>query len=191
MSSKNGDGAMVGLKVIRHFVGLLWIGAFVWGVVSLFRGDWAGVGICALLWVVLGLVFGGLHRSLERTEFQAAIGYLSDVSLAVALGDWESALDSSSKSVRVMESSFTRDRGQLHMAGPFAITLCGHAVLLGAVGRPGEADVVFDRVIPMLRTLRSTSPEVPQVLSIAEELHDSFPSTFEFQEVARVFHSFA
>lgn len=181
---------MAGMKVLRNIVGLPWIGVFIWGIVSLFRGDWAGFGIAAVLWVVLGIIFGVVHSALQRAEVQTASAHMSDIALAVSFGDWASALDSSSRSVRIMESSFTRDRGQKEMAGPLAITLVGHAVLLGAVGRREEANDALDRAIPTLRALRAAAPEVAPLLNIAEELRNSYPSALDFQAAARAFHSY-
>lgn len=190
-SAEGGDGGMAGLKVLRNVVGLAWIGVFIWGIVSLFRGDWAGVGIAAALWVVFGIIFGVVHSALQRAEVRAASVHMSDIALAVSLGDWASALDSSSRSVKIMESSFTRDRGQKEMAGPFAITLVGHAILLGAVGRRGDANDTLDRAVPTLRGLRAAAPEIAPLLDIAEGLRNSYPSTLEFQAAAHAFHSFA
>lgn len=190
MCRKGCDNGMAGLKLLRIIVGLPWIGVFVWGLVSLARGDWPGVGLAAGLWVVLGIIFGTVHSALQRAEVHATSAHMSDIALAVSLGDWSGALDSSSRSVRIMESSFTRDRGQKEMAGPFAITLVGHAILLDAVGRDGEANDTLDRALPTLRTLHALAPEVAPLLDMAEELRRSRPSMLDFQAVARAFHSF-
>ena len=186
-----GDDGMVGLKVLRNIVGLPWTGVFIWGIVSLFRGDWTGVGIAAALWVVLGIVFSIVHRALQLAEVQAASAHMSEQALAVSFGDWASALDSSSRSVQIMESSFTRDRGQKEMAAPLAVTLVGHAILLGAVDRRGEANDALDRAIPMLQRLLATTPEAAPLLDIARGLRDSYPSALDFQAAARAIYSFA
>lgn len=181
---------MAGLKVLRNLVGIPWIAVFIWGIVSLFRGDWAGLGIAVVIWIILGIIFGAIHGALQRAEVQAANTHMSETAFAVSVGDWNGALAASSRSVQIMRASFTRDRGQKEMQGPYAITLLGHALLLGAVGRFDEAQSTLDQSVPMLRNFRSAMPGLDELVAAAEELQDSYPTVGEYQIAARAFHSF-
>ncbi len=140
---------MAVLRIIRFICALVGIGLFVFGVAALVGGDWAKVGMTAGAYVVLSFVWYSAHSAIERLEIADARDRTQVVSTMIEANDWHGALVASTKSVQQLRKSASNGAGQ-NMSGPLAVTLVGHALLLGANGDLDGAQAALGRAVPTL-----------------------------------------
>jgi hypothetical protein len=187
---------MAGLKFLRQVVGLVWIGVFLWAVVSLFRADWGGLIAAVVIWFVLGLIFSSIHTALQRSELEETQGLLSRIALAVELDDWNGALAHSNRLVATLRASANRDRTALgsngqQMVGPFSMALVGHALLLGATGRLDEARRMLTDGFPAFEAFAGREPQLRYIIDLTRQLASYPAGRSDYIAAARQFHSFA
>ncbi|MBC9927573.1 MULTISPECIES: hypothetical protein [unclassified Leucobacter] len=177
------------LKVVRNLVGFVWIGITVWGVVSLFQGQWIALIVSIILWILCSIVFGSLHGSLQRVEMSNVTRLLQMIGERVAIGDWPGALSQSSRAVQILKASRDRDSGS-NMAGPLAFAQLNHGLLLGANGEVGEAMSSIEFASGALSRIAASNPQFVDMAALANavraELAQSAatPPTAVFRQVS-------
>ena len=170
-------------------MGLAWIGITIWGVASLFQGQWVALIVAVVLWIVCGIVFSSLHNSLQRVETSHVSQLLQAIGVHVAVGDWPGALAQSSRAIQIMKSSRNRDSGS-NMAGPLAFVQLNHGLMLGANGRTGEAVVTIDNATRTLERVAANNPQFTDMADLASAVNSELarqgatPSTAAFRQVA-------
>jgi hypothetical protein len=163
---------MATLKAIRFLVGLVWVGIFFWGVVSLFQGQWLALVIAVVLWIIVAFVFMSLHNSLQRLEISHVSELAQAIGFQTAVGDWAGALSHSQRTVQILGSSSRRDNSA-NMAGPLALAMLNHGLLLGANGRVAEAMSAIERAAPALRTAAGANPHFGVAADVAVDVVDA------------------
>ncbi len=153
---------------MRQFVGILWIGAFIWGIVALFQAEWTTLVIAIVAWFVLGMIFARTNSALHRAEVSNASEDSVQIGHLVHAGAWADALTVSTRSVTRLRRAVRRDNSQ-GMSGPLGAALLNYGVLQGANGRFDVAMTSLGEAESHLARAAKQNPHAAQISTVASE----------------------
>lgn len=185
---------MAVLRLLRHIIGIPWIGATIWGIVSAFQGNWGAVGIAVVVWLVLGIFFSFVHSTLVRVEAGTALNQMLEISDAIDFGQWVTAVEISDRQVRMLRTAASRDRSSIgangqSLAPVLGIALLSHGTLLGATGRLDSGRSTLAQAVSILSRSQSVPLEVQLLVALARELQGPCSTVSDFQHAARRVHA--
>lgn len=146
---------MVGLRAIRFIVFVFWFAIFAFGVLSAVQTEWPNVGLAALGWILVGVVFAIVNNAVESSERDRTAVLLDDLPMLIAMGDWAAALARTEHANNLTRTSVKATGSASGMLGPRVSTLMLHSLMLGANGRVTEALTAADAGAKLLSRVKN------------------------------------